>query len=75
MGPEDTAADRSKQLWRRQLLLVLIAVATVTVVHLARSTVVVRYPAIAVVLLSTVLGASVLHTVQVARFTFRRQED
>jgi uncharacterized integral membrane protein len=74
MGPEESSA-RSRQLWRRQLALVLLAVVTVTVVHFARSTVVVRYPAIAVVLLSSVLGASVLHTVQVARFTFRRQED
>ena len=53
----------------------LLAVATVGVVHLARSTVVIRYPAIAVVLLCSLLGASVLHTVQVARYTFRRQED
>lgn len=73
MTADDSA--RSRQLWRRQLALVALAVATITIVHFARSTVVVRHPAIAVVLLSSVLGASVLHTVQVARFTFRRQED
>lgn len=81
MAPE----DRARQLWRRQLALVVLLVpVSVVVMVLAAS-----WPRrggpnadnwllalrLTGFLLVALLSLTVLHTVQVARFTFRRQED
>lgn len=77
--------DRAKQLWRRQLVLVVLLLPVAVLVLVLGSSwpkrggdsadnwlLALRLTGFVLVAL---LSLTVLHTVQVARFTFRRQED